>query len=55
MAQQGQLHGEAQPVGSAAPACHAILIGPGEGVLSRHGIGVGWDTEEQLALFAREQ
>ena len=53
MAQQGQLHGEAQPVGGAAPACHEILVGPGEGVMSRQSIGVDRDTEQQPALFAR--
>ena len=38
MAQQGELHGEAQPVGVAAALGHEIPVGSGEGVVSRQGV-----------------
>jgi hypothetical protein len=55
MAQQCELHGEAEPVGVITPTDHEILVRSGQAKVPRQAIGLERDAQEGPALVVSQQ
>jgi hypothetical protein len=55
MAEQGELHGEAEAVGAAAAPRHELLVGPREREQARQVVRVGGHAQEHPALVVGQQ
>jgi hypothetical protein len=55
MAQQGELHGEAEAVGVATAPGHEVLVGAGEGEEPCQAVRVIGHTQERVALLVGQQ
>jgi hypothetical protein len=55
MAEQRELHGKAQTIGSAAPACHKILVRSRERVMTGQGVRIAGHAQQQPAFLVCQQ
>jgi hypothetical protein len=51
VAKQRELNGKANTIGIPPPACHELLVGPGQSEASRHAVGIERDAEKSLAFL----
>jgi hypothetical protein len=55
MAEQRELHGKAQTIGSTAPACHKILVRSRECVMAGQGVRIAGHAQQQPAFLVCQQ